>query len=103
MTVVLVAGQIVLLLGMFAVSVWGWRNLDADIRVRMRGDTTTGIDWTMGKKTMLLMRPLIGCLFVAAALAVQDQSSGDLIGWLGLVSMAIFLVVHWSSVRRAAR
>lgn len=98
----LVGAQVTLLLGMFVVSAWGWKHVEPDARVRMRGDTTTGIDWTMGKKTILLLRPLIGCLFLVAALVVQDQSSRGLIGWLGLVTMAIFLAIHWSSVRRSA-
>jgi len=103
MFALLVGAQLLALVAMVAVSVWGWKHLEPDTRVRMRGDTTTGLDWTMGRKTILLLRPVVGCMVVIGTLGIRDQPSRELVAGLGAATMVIFLAVHRSSVRRAAR
>ena len=93
--------QLLTLGGMVAVSVWGWQHLDPSTRIRARAGAT-GLDWTMSKKTALVLSPAIGLLVVLGTLAVPD-SNGDGIGWLGLAVLVIFFLAHQSSVRRAAR
>jgi hypothetical protein len=94
-------GQIVALIAMIAVSLWGRQHIDAETRIRARAGTT-GIDWTMGKNTALFLTPFIGVLIVIATLAVGDSENRETISALGFVVMVIFLAAHLSSVRRAA-
>ena len=98
----LIGAQIVAFVGMVAVSLWGWRHIDADTRVRMRGGTT-GLDWTMSKKTALVLTPLIGLVVVIGTCALRDSPNRETIASLGLALIVIYLLVHWSSTRRAAR
>lgn len=100
---ILLTAQILALGGMVAVSVWGWKHLAADTRIRRRGDDATGIDWTMNKATMLLLTPVIGLLAVIVTFTINDPSSRGTVAALGLAGMVIFLWTHWSTVRRAAR
>ena len=93
--------QLLALVGMVAVSVWGWKHLAPDTRIRRRGGTT-GIDWTMGKNTTLLLTPLFGLFILLGTVGMLDSSSGELVAWLGVVVMVIFLAAHWSTVRREA-
>ena len=93
--------QLLALGAMVATSVWGWQHLDPETRIRARAGTT-GLDWTMSKKTSLVLTPAIGVLVVLGSLSVPE-SNGDGIRWLGLAVLIIFLLAHRSSVRRAAR
>lgn len=99
---VLVGAEFLVFLGMVAVSAWGWKHLEPETRIRARGGTS-GFDWTMSKNTALLWTPLIGLIVLIGTIALGDESNRVTIAWLGLAVMVIFLIVHWSSMRRAAR
>lgn len=87
------------LAGMVAVSAWGWTHIDPHTRIRVR---TISFDWTISKKTALVLTPLIGSAVVLATLG-SDPPNRDTIEPLGLAVSIVFLLAHWSSVRRAAR
>ena len=87
---------------MFVVSAWGRRHIDADTRIRARTGTS-GLDYTMGKKTALVYPPLIGVLVVISTLALDDSQNREPIAWVGAGVCIVFLLAHQSSVRRAAR
>lgn len=98
----LLAGQLMTLLAMIGVSVWGRKNVDDAARVRARAGLS-GLDWTMGKSTALLYTPAIGLFIVVATLVVADPSNRATVALLGLAIMVMLLLAHWSSVKRAAR
>ena len=102
MSALLIAGQLITLLAIVAVSAWGRRKIDEQSRIPARAETT-GFDWTMSKTTALLYTPLIGSLVVIGTLLVRDSRSSQTIAALGLAILVVFLLAHWSSVRRAAR
>jgi hypothetical protein len=102
MVKLLAGAQLVLLLGMIAVSGWGWKHLSPETRIRARAGTS-GIDWTMSKKTTLLMTPLIGLFVLVSTVSLRDSENAELGAWLGTGVMAIFLAAHWYSIKRAAR
>ena len=94
----LLAGQVVILIALVAVSVWGWKEVSPDARIRARAGTT-GMDFTVGKTTALVSTPLIGLMVVAATASSEDVT----LGWLGLGLLIFLLLTHRSSLRRAAR
>ena len=102
MVALLAGGQLVVLIAIVAVSAWGWKHIDPETRIRGRTGTS-GFDYTMSKKTALLMTPLIGTFVAIATFAVADPANETMGPSLGLAVMVIFLAAHWSSVRRAAR
>jgi hypothetical protein len=102
MTDLLLGAQVLVFFGMVAVSLWGWKHLPPEARVRARAGTT-GLDWTMSKKTALVSTPLIGLLVVVGTFALRDSPDSDAIASLGLAVIVIYLLVHWSSTKRAAR
>jgi hypothetical protein len=101
MTAVLIGAQVLVLAGMVAVSAWGSKHIDPEKRIRVRAGAT-GIDWTIGKKTALLMVPIIGLIALLATIAA-DPPSRETVGALGLAVMLTFLWAHWYSVKRAVR
>ena len=102
MVELLLGAQVLALLGMVAVSIWGWKHIDPETRIRARAGTS-GIDWTMSKKTALVSTPLIGLVVVIGSFATRDSPRGEMGAALGLAVIVIYLLVHWSSIRRAAR
>lgn len=96
----LIAAQAVAVVAMFGVSLWGWKSIPDDSRVRAR--VGLSFDYTMSKTTALVSTPIVGSLYLAASLAVRD-STEEPFAWLGLAVMLIFLASHLSTVRRAAR
>lgn len=98
----IVGAQLLALLGMVAVSVWGRKQIDDQTRIRARLGIT-GFDYTMSKNTTLIYTPVIGLLIVSATIAIMDSDAPETIAAIGLAIMIIFLLAHWSSVRRAAR
>ena len=102
MTALYVGGQIVALLAMVAVSVWGQKNLRDEARVPARLGTS-GVDWTMNKKTSLRYAPALGCVVVIGTLAILDSDEAETVAAIGLGIVVMLLLAHWSSVKRAAR
>ena len=102
MVALLLVGQLVTLLGMIAVSVWGRKQIDADARTRARVGPF-GFDYTKSKNTTLIYAPAVGLIIVASTVAVMDTDTPEAIAAIGLVIMVFFLTAHWSAVRRAAR
>lgn len=102
MYALLVAGQILALLAMVAVSVWGRKSLRDEARIPARL-WTTGFDYTMSKNTTLLYTPATGSAIVIGTLALTDSLNAEKIAALGLAILVMLLSAHWSSVRRAAR
>ena len=100
MVELLMAAQVLVLIGMLAASIWGWKNIEPDGRVRVRSGPT-GIDWTISKNTTLIMTPAVGLFIVIATLTFRDAPDPGFAA-LGLAVMLIFLAAHWSAVRRAA-
>ena len=97
MYALLLAGQVVTVIAMAAVSYWGWKNIDPETRIRARDISE---DSTMrSKTTALVWTPAIGLVVLLGTLAVGD----DTIAALGLPILVIFLLAHWSVVKRAAR
>lgn len=101
MFALLVGAQLVLLLGMIAVSVWGRTHLEPTTRIRVRSGAT-GIDWTISKNTALLLIPINGLLVVLSTMALGDGPEREAVAGVGLAVNAIFLAAHRSSVKRAA-
>jgi hypothetical protein len=97
----LISAQLLVLVAMVAVSVWGWRRVTAETRVRARSGPT-GIDFTISRNTALLSTPLIGLFVVIATVALADSPNRETVAALGLAVMVIFLLSHRSAVRRAA-
>lgn len=97
----LLAGQLAALVGLVAASAWGWKEIPDDARIRARAGTS-GLDWTMSKTTALVTTPLVG-LMVVAATAASGPAERDSLALVGLVLLVFLLLVHWSSVKRAAR
>ncbi len=98
----LVGGQILVLLAMVAVSLWGRNNLHDEARIRARVGLT-GFDYTMNKNTSLVYTPAIGSVVVIGTLAVMNSVNAETIAALGLVILVMLLLAHWSAIRRAAR
>ena len=98
----LLGAQLLLLIGMGAVSAWGWKHVSPEARVAARLGTS-GVDWTMSKRTTLLWTPAIGVFIVLTTVATRDSSSAESGAAVGLGLMVFFLAAHWWSVRRAAR
>ena len=94
--------QVVTLAAMVAASLWGRTHIDPQTRIRARAGAT-GIDWTMSKNTALVTSPVIGLIVVLGTLAARGDAEESTIAWLGLSVLVIFLLAHWSSVKRAAR
>jgi hypothetical protein len=97
----LLAAQVLVLAVMIGVSLWGWKEIPADARIRARAGTS-GFDFTMGKAAALILTPLVG-LMVVGATASSDDGNRDTLGWLGLALLIFLLLAHRSSLRRAAR
>lgn len=97
----LVGAQLLAVIAMLAVSVWGWKHVAPETRVRVRSGPT-GIDWTISKNTTLVLTPAIGLVVVIATLMSDERPSRESFAALGLAVMVIFLAAHWSAVRRAA-
>lgn len=102
MRALLVSGQIIVLLAIVAVSLWGRRNLHDEARVRARAGTS-GFDWTMKKNTSLVYTPVIGSVVVIGTLAVGDPDNGETIAAIGLAILVMLFLAHRSSIKRAAR
>ena len=96
--ILLVALQVLTLLGMIGISVWGMSRIPDGARLQVRAGPT-GIDWSNSKKWSLLKTPVIGSLIVVATLMLQEVPFAA----LGLAVMLIFLLAHLSQVKRAAR
>ena len=96
----LVAAQAVAVFAMLAVSLWGWKRIPDNARVRAR--VGLSFDYTMSKTTALVSTPLVGLIYLAGSLAIRD-STEEPFAWLGLAVMLIFLASHIAAVRRAAR
>ncbi len=88
---------VVELAGMVGLSIWGWRVIDPSYRFAARSGPT-GIDFTLGKTTGLVLWPMIG-LFVLAGSAVGDEG----IALIGVTLLAFLLLMQHSSIRRTAR
>jgi hypothetical protein len=102
MVELLLGAQVLALFGMVAVSLWGWKHISPETRIRARTGTT-GLDYTMSKKTALVFPPLIGSLVVIGTFALRDSPNSDTVASLGLAIIVIYLLAHWSSTKRAAR
>ena len=102
MNVLLVGGQIVVVLAMVAVSLWGRKNLDDDARVNARLGTS-GVDWTMKKSTALVYTPAIGSFVLVGTVLALDAGNGEQIAAVGLALLVMLFLAHWWSVKRAAR
>lgn len=94
--------QLLALLGMALTSAWGRKHVPPEARVRAR-TALTGLDYTMSKKTTLILTPFMGSLVVISSLALWDSPNRETVALLGAVLLTIFLAAHWSSVKRAAR
>ncbi len=94
--------QLLVLVGMIGVSVWGRSAVPDDARVRARAGAT-GLDWTMSKITALVSTPIIGALVFLATVVPRDPANEETIAILGVVVMLIFLAAHWSAIKRAGR
>ena len=94
----LLAGQVVMLVALVAVSAWGWKEVPSEARIRARAGAT-GMDFTVGKTTALVATPLIGLMVVAATASSDDVT----LEWLGLGLLVFLVLTHRSSLRRAAR
>ncbi|HJR45944.1 MAG TPA: hypothetical protein VJ927_10105 [Actinomycetota bacterium] len=99
MDLLLLGGQVIALVVMFAISVWGWRRIPADARVRRSDDS--GLDLKLGKTAVLASTPLVGLLVVVAT-ASSDPVNRDSLAVAGLALMGFLLFAHAVSVRRAA-
>ena len=97
----LIAAEILAWVAMVAVSLWGWRRLPPEARVRARAGAT-GLDWTMSKNTTLVSTPITGLLVLLGTASLNDSANRDAVAALGFAVMLIFLMAHWSSVKRAA-
>ena|SRR5688500_9588917 len=98
---VVLAGQALLVLLMVVVSYWGSKKIDPETRIRAR---SISLDSTMrGRTTALVWAPAVGLLVLLGTLAINDSPSRDTAALLGLGVIAMFLLAHWSSVKRAAR
>ena len=96
-----VAGQVLLALLMVGISFWGSKRIDPETRIRAR---TISLDSTMrSKRTVLVWAPAIGFLVLLGTLAINDSPNRDTVAFMGLGIIAMFLLAHWSSVKRAAR
>lgn len=102
MVPLLVGAQLVVLVGMVAVSVWGRKHIAPETRIPVRLGTS-GFDWTMSKNTTLLWTPGIGLLILLATLTLRDSVTPETFAGAGLALMVMFLAAHASSVKRAAR
>lgn len=102
MFVALVAAQAVTLVGILAVSAWGRKHIDPRTRIRARLGTT-GFDYTMSRDTSLLWSPIVGVVVLLGTVVIPVAPERVAISAVGLAIMVIFLIAHWSSVRRAAR
>ncbi|MEA2453492.1 MAG: hypothetical protein QOG04_2202 [Actinomycetota bacterium] len=102
MVALAVSAQVLAFVAMLAVSAWGRKHIDPETRIRARTGTT-GFDYAMSKNTALLWTPIIGLVVVMSTIAIPESSNNETIAWLGLGIMVFFLLVHWSTVRRAAR
>lgn len=101
MYVLILAGQALAMLLMVAVSYWGSRNIDPEMRIRAR---TIALDSTMrSKRKALVGPPVVGSLVLLGTLAVSDSPNRDTAAALGLGVLLFILLAHWSSVKRAAR
>ena len=98
----LVGAQVLALITMVAVSVWGRKHIGDGTRTRARVGVT-GFDYTKSKATTLIYTPVIGLLIVGVTVAVMDSDAPETIGAIGLAIMVFFLAAHWFTVRRAAR
>lgn len=102
MVPLLVGAQVLTLICMVAVSVWGRKNIADETRTRARVGTA-GFDYTKSKSTTLVYTPVVGLLIVAATVAVIDTDAPEAMASIGLAIMVFFLAAHWSAVKRAAR
>lgn len=102
MIALVVGAQLLAFIALVAVSVWGSKHIEPETRIRARAGAS-GIDWTMSKKTALVMSPFIGVVVVVSTVALGNSPERETVAMLGLAVILIFLAAHWSSVRRAAR
>lgn len=98
----LLGAQLLTLVAMVAVSVWGRKNIEEGTRTRARVGAF-GFDYTKSKNTTLIYAPLSGLLIVGSTVAVVDSDAPEPVAAIGLAIMIFFLAAHWSTVRRAAR
>lgn len=102
MIALLVGAQIVVLVALVAVSVWGQKHIAHGTRTRARVGAT-GFDYTKSKSTTLIYAPIVGLLVVGSTIAVRDSDTPETVAGIGLAIMVIYLLAHWSTVKRAAR
>lgn len=102
MFALLVGAQVIALIAMVAVSVWGRKHIDDEVRIPARFGTT-GWDYTMSKNWTLTKTPVIGLFIVVATIALTDSDAPGPFAAIGLAIMVIFLAAHRSAVRRAGR
>ena len=96
----LLGAQVLVLAALVAVSIWGWREIPPEARIRARAGAT-GTDFTLSKTTALLVSPLVGAMVVAAT-ASSDEGNRDSLGSMGLLLLVFLLLAHRSTLRRAA-
>lgn len=101
MFALILAGQVLALLLLGAVSFWGSQQIDPATRIRARDISE---DATMrSKKTALLGPPIVGAVIVVGTFLLNESNSRDTGAALGLVLLVFILLAHWSTVKRAAR
>jgi hypothetical protein len=99
--VLTLAGQVIVVSVMGAVSYWGSKKIDPETRIRAR---TISLDSTMrARGTALVWPPVIGFVILLGTLAVNDSPNRVTVAALGLGVLLMLLLAHWSTVKRAAR
>ena len=97
----IVAGQVLALVVLGAVSYWGSKNIDPETRIRARNISE---DSTMRTKTTALVwPPVIGLLVLLGTLTFSDSPTRATGALLGLGVLVVLLLAHWATVKRAAR
>jgi hypothetical protein len=97
----ILAGQVLALLLLGAVSFWGSQNIDPEMRIRSRNLSE---DSTMrSKKTALAGPPVVGGVIFLGCLLLNESATRDTGAALGLALLVVILLAHWSTVKRAAR
>ena len=101
MFALILAGQILALLLMGTISLWGSQKIHPETRIRSRDVSE---DWKMrSKKTALVGPPAVGAVVVLGSFLLNESNTRDTGAALGLALLVVILLAHWNTVKRAAR